>query len=833
VLPQTVLTAQAQRNYWERRGVYKRMLTDLRYALRGLRRSPAFAVTAILAAALGIGAATAVFSVVDRILFRALPYAHADRMVSVGMLAPLDTNEFMFAVEYFDLQRSTATKQTPFESASAFQAGSYACDLTEQNPLRMDCLRLQANFLDTFGVAPLLGRTFTADEDHPGGPRAAMISYALWQSRFAGDPHVLGRSIPVDGAATIIVGVLPQTFEMPTLTTADVLLPLALADTERQGRALRVFARLKPGVKPPAAMAQLQPHFERAMVDVPPQFRKEISFRVRPIRDRQVGDVRLASLALFGSVIAVLLIACANIANLLLARAVVRDRELAMRTVLGASRARLARQALTESLLLGGLGGAAGCALAFALLRVFIGIAPGALPRLAEASIDLRVLLFAVAATLASSLLFGIAPALRAPRAVSIAGWHATGPARTILRSALVTTQIAVSMVLLTGAGLLLRSLWKLESVPLGMETSRVIAAHFTLGRQRYLRPEDQLAFVRDLERRITGVPGLQAAAVTDSLPPTGGMRGHPLAAIGVEGRAARPEGTGGMVGWRYVTPGYFETLGVPVIRGRAFLATDRDPGVHSVILSEGLARRLFPDSDALGQRIRRGEGPWSTVVGITRDVKNDGLAKEAWPEYYELRKSVIDFNYQQQEPPLGWRSIYVVVRTAIPPSMAAANLRTLIESLDSTLPVETQTMDARLDGITARPRFNAFLLAVFAAMGALLAATGLFGMMAFLVAQRTREIGVRMALGATPAAILRWTLRHAARWTVAGLALGVGGSLALARVLRALLFQVEPGDPRVIGGALFLLGFVALAAAAAPARRAARLQPMETLRAE
>ena len=809
------------------------MLSDLRYALRGLRRNPAFAITAILAAALGIGAATAVFSVVDRILFRALPYPHANRMASVGMLAPLDTNEFMFAVEYFDLMRSTTEKQTPFESVTAFQAGSYACDLTEQNPVRMDCLRLQANFLDAFGVAPFLGRTFTAEEDHPNGPRAAMITYALWQSRFAGDPRVLGRTIPIDGTPISIVGVLPKTFEMPTLTTADVLLPLALAETERQGRALRVFARMKPGVEPPAAMAQLQPHFERSMVDVPPQFRKEISFRVRPIRDRQVGDVRLASLALFGSVIAVLLIACANIANLLLARAVVRDRELAMRAVLGASRARLARQALTESLLLGVLGGAAGCALAVVLLRLFISIAPGGLPRLDEASIDLRVLVFAVGATLAASLLFGIVPALRTPRAASIAGWHATGPARTILRAALVTTQVAVSMILLTGAGLLLRSLWKLESVPLGMETSHVITAHFTLGRQRYTRSEDQVAFFRDLEQRLASVPGLQASAITSSVPPTGGTQGHPLSAIGVEGQPSRPEGTGGMVGWRYVTPGYFDTLGVPILRGRGFIATDRDPAAHAVVLSETLARRLFPDGNALDQHIRRGDNPWATVVGIARDVRNDGLAKETWPEYYELRKTVVDNTFPQQDPTYGWRDAYVLARTTIPPAMATANLREAIASLDATMPVEIETMISRLDGVTARPRFNAFLLAVFAAMGALLAATGLFGMMAFLVAQRTREIGVRMALGATPAAILRWTLRHAARWTVAGLAVGVGGSLALARLLQSLLFKVEPSDPRAIGGALLLLCVVALAAAAAPARRAARLQPMETLRAD
>lgn len=380
------------------------MLSDIRYALRGLARNPVFAVTAILAAALGIGAATAVFSVVDRILFRPLPYAHADRMVSVGMMTPLDTNEFMFADSLLDLRRDPG----PFDEVTAFQAGNFDCDLTEQNPLRLRCLRLQGNFLETFGVSPLLGRSFTSQEDHPGGPAAAMISYGLWQSRFAADPAIIGRTMPVDGGAITIVGVLPKTFEMPTLTPADVLLPLALNEaTERQGRVLRVFARLKPGVAEPRAMAQLQPFFERGMETVPAAFRKEVHFAVRAIRDRQVGDVRLASLALFGSVLAVLLIACANIANLLLARAVSRERELVMRAVLGATRARLARQALTESLVLGIAGGAAGCALAFGLVRVLTAIAPGGLPRLDQASLDPRVLLFTVAATLVSSLFLG------------------------------------------------------------------------------------------------------------------------------------------------------------------------------------------------------------------------------------------------------------------------------------------------------------------------------------------------------------------------------------------------------------------------------------------
>ena len=715
------------------------MLADLRYALRGLLRNPVFAVTAILAAALGIGAATAVFSVVDRILFRPLPYAHADRMVSVGMMTPLDVNEFMFADSFLDLRRDPG----PFEEVTSFEAGAFDCDLTEQNPLRLRCLRLQANFLETFGVSPLLGRIFTSQEDHPGGPAAAMISYALWQSRFAGDPAVIGRTMPVDGGAVTIVGVLPKTFEMPTLTPADVLLPLALNEaTERQGRVLRVFGRMRPATTETRAMAQLEPFFERGMATVPAAFRKEVHFTVRAIRDRQVGDVRLASLALFGSVLAVLLTSCANIANLLLSRAVTRERELVMRAILGATRGRLARQALTESLVVGVAGGAAGCALAFALVRTFAALAPQGLPRLAEASIDPRVLLFTVAATLGSSLLFGIAPALRAPRADTIGGWHAVGGGRSILRSALVTVQIAVSMILLTGAGLLLRSLWKLENVPLGIESEHVLTAHFTLGRQNYAQPAGQFAFFQRLESRLAGLPGASATAISDSLPPAGGTHGRPLVAIDVEGRPKPPEGTGGMIAWRFVTPGYFAALGTPILRGRAFTQEDRGPDAYAVILSDGFARKLFPGEDALGKHIQAGwEGPWGTIVGIAADVKNRGPEQPTAPEYYLPRKSVVDSIFRNQDPTYGWRSAWVIVRTPLDPAPMAASLREAIQSLDPTVPVEIATMQERLGEIIARPRFNALVLASFAAMGTLLAATGLFGMMSFLVAQRTREI--------------------------------------------------------------------------------------------
>lgn len=811
--------------------VLETTLRDTRYAIRGLRRNPAFSLTAILAGALGIGASTAVFSAVDRILFRALPYTGEDRLVSVGMMTPLDTNEFLFAEPYIDLRRDPG----PFQEVTAFQAGAIPTDLTENNPVRLRALRIEANFLEVFGIRPLTGRAFTRQEDRPGGPPVAIISHGLWRSRFAADPHAVGRTLLLEGAPVEIVGVLPKDFEMPTLTEADVLFPLALNEaTERSGRAFRVFARLKPGITVRQAIAQLQPQFQRALETVPPQFRKEISLRVRPVRDRQVGDVRAASLALFGSVLAVLLIACANIASLLLARAVTRERELAIRAALGASRLRLARQTLTESLLLSAVSGAVGCALAWALLHIFVAIAPAALPRLEEATVDARALLFTLVAALASGLLFGIAPALRQSSSLLVAGGRATIRSRGGLRSALVALEIAFSMVLLTGAGLLLRSLWKLESVPMGMRTDHVLIARFVLGRQRYTSDEQQLSFFNELERRLATTAGVEAMAITDSMPPSGGMRGRPLAAIDIEGRPRRPEGTGGMVGWRYVTPGYFAALGIPIVRGRPFSEQDQDPSAFVAILSDSLARRMFPHEDPIGKRILEGpRGQWTTIIGVARDVTNLGATRESWPEYYIVRKHSADFNFENQEPGSGWRSAIVLARTAVDPRLAAGSIRAILGSLDPTLPVEMETMHQRLQEIDQRPRFYAVLLAVFAAMGVLIAAVGLFGVMSFLVAQRAREIGVRMALGATPARIVRMTLASAARWTAAGVVIGAGGSLAAARLLRSLLFQVEPGDPAAVFAAMALLGAVALIAAAASARRASRLDPIETLRQE
>ncbi|MGA2599735.1 MAG: ABC transporter permease [Bryobacteraceae bacterium] len=800
---------------------------DLRYAARGLRRNPLFTLTAVLAAALGIGSTTAVFSVVDRILFRSLPYPHDERLVSLGMMAPLDTNEFLFGENYFDWRRH----QAPFESVTSFVAGNYDCDLTQANPVRLSCADVEGNFLDTLGRPPLLGRSFTPQEDKPGAAKTALMFYGVWRSRFGGDPNVVGKIVSLDGQPVTIVGVLPPDFEMPTLSTPDLLMSSQLNEaTNRNGVLLRVFGRLKLGVTVQQAQAAMQPLFARALETVPPQFRKEVFLRVQSLRDRQVQDSRRASWVLLAAVLSVLLIACANIANLLLARSTARQRELAVRAALGAGRARLIRQSLTEAVVLGVLGGVAGYGVAWALLRVFVGIAPGGIPRLEQASLDGRVLLFTIGGALLSGIVFGLAPALQKVRAEVLTGWRTAGAPRATLREWLVAAQIAMSLVLLTGAGMLLRSLWKMESVPLGMETQHVVTAEFTAGTQRYSDNARLLQFFDELQTRLQRLPGASASALSDSIPPSGGTRGRPYSTIHVEGVPPMTEGTGGMVMWRYVSPGYFSTLGIRILRGRGFREEDRTAAEQNVVLSESYAHRLFPNGDAIGHRLLIDGG--ERVIGIAADVKDLGPMQAADPEFYVVRRRGVDGVFRNQAE-FGWRHAFVAVRTPVDSRVMAGWIRKELGEIDPEMPVSISTMQQRVGKLAARPRFNALLLALFAGVGVLLAMIGLYGVMAFLVGQRTQEIGVRMALGATPRDITQMVLSRAARWTVAGLAGGLIGSLFATRILRSMLFDVPERDPWTYGMVLPLLLLIALTAAWIPSRRAARVHPMTALRHE
>jgi predicted permease len=820
---------QTKELYREQRGILliDSFLQDLQFALRGLRNRPGFALVAILTLALGIGSTTAVFSVVDRILFRSLPYPHDDRLVSFGDKAPFEANEFVLGPDYVDWKKA----QTPFESVTSFVPGGADCDLTEKNPVRLKCALVESTFLPTFGIQPFLGRNFSSDEDRPNAPRVALITYGLWRSRFASDRELPGRAISLDGRPTTVVGVLPPQFEMPNLGHDDILVPAALDGSTDRGpnarqQILRAFARLKPGLTITQAAAAMEPLFQQSLNYVPPQFRREVSFRVRSLRDRQIQDARVASWVLLGAVLAVLLVACTNVANLLLARATSRTRELAVRTALGATRARLARQSLTESLLLGVLGGLAGCWIAQLLLRLFVSIAPEGIPRLEQAAIDVRVLLFALGVSLVSGVLFGLAVALRPPAPELLTGKENRATSRGMLRQVLVTVQIAVSLILLAGAGLLLRSFWNLETVTLGMDTKSVLTAGIDLVEYRYPDSAKQFAFFNYLEARLKQMPGVTALALSDTLPPSGGSQATFLSSIEIPGHTKFSAGTGGMISYRFVTPAYYPALGIPILRGRGFREEDRSSAERPVILSESLARRLFPNGeDSLGKSFRFGsQNEWRTIVGVAGDVKNNGLAAPADPEFYLPWKNESTGYY---------RSAHFTVQSAINPQAIAKWIRSETAAIDATVPVTIEGMQTRIGKLAQRPRFTAVLLSLFAGMGVLLAGIGIYGVVGFLVAQQTREIGIRIALGASPQSILRLILSNMLRWTVAGAALGILGAWFCSRLLESLLFDVRAHDPILFASALLLLLAVAFLAAWIPARRAMRVDPVVALRYE
>lgn len=799
---------------------------DLRYALRSFGRNPAFTLTAVLAAALGIGASTAVFSVVDRILFRSLPYPHEEQLVSLGMTAPIEPTEFVFGPDYLEWRQ----ERTAFQGFASY-SGSTDCDLSEQNPVRLSCVRVESTFLPVFGIQPVVGRNFTAEEDRPNAPRVVLISNGLWRSRFGGDPSVAGRTISLDGLSATIIGVLPADFELPNLTRADVMMPQALdeaAQQRPQGAVLRVFARLKPGVTPEQARAALEPLYQRSVTFVPPRFQKMVGLRVRSVRDRQVQDARLVSWMLFGAVGAVLLIACANVANLLLARAAGRSRELAVRAALGAGRGRLIRQTLTESLALALIGGVAGCLLAALLLKLFVLIAPQGIPRLDQAALDLRVLLFTFGVSVFSGALFGLAPAFENPfRFAGLAGSRALGPSRHLFRQFLMAAQFAVSVILLAGAGLLLHSLWNLQRVPLGMEPETVLTADLALAVHSYPDAKRQAAFFEELETRLARFPGI-TVALSDSVPPAGQMHVRPYVTLDVEGRPPMEPGIRDMVVWRMVTPGYFSALGIPILKGRAFQDQDRASSENLVVLSDSLARRLFPGEDPLGKRIKL--DPWFIVVGVARDVRNNGLTAQADPEFYVVRKhSTGDPSWRSTSP----RRATLLVRSSLAAQTVSEWIRSETSQMDATLPVQIVPMTQRVGRLAERPRFNAVLLGLFAAIGVLLAAIGLYGVVSCLVIERTQEIGVRMALGATPGRIAKMVLFNTARWTAAGAVAGLAGAWIATGWLTTMLFQVSARDPRVLGAAVALLLSVGLLAAWLPSRRAARVDPMAALRQE
>jgi predicted permease len=797
---------------------------DVRYALRGFRRNPVFTITAVATLALGIGATTAVFSVVDRILFRSLPYAHDDRLVSVGLTAPIIPQEFMLGGSFYDWRDN----QKPFEAFTS-ETGVNECDLTEHNPARLRCASVEADFLPTFGISPILGRNFLPEEDRPKGPKVALISYGLWLSQYGRDPGVVNRLVDIDGNQIRVVGVLPKDFEMPTLQAADVLVPQALDEAAQRkaepGAVMYAFARLKPGVTIEQAERELQPVFNYSLSLAPPQFRKEVHLRVRSVRDREVHDVRLVAWILLGAVLSVLLIACANVASLLMARAAAREREQAVRSVLGASRGRLVRQALTETLLLSMVGAVAGCILAEMLVRVFVAIAPSGIPFLAKAHLDLRIVLFTVLLSLLCGAMFGAWPALLKPRTRALAARSLGSARNALLRRALVTGQIAVSMILLTGAALLLRSFSNLEKQNMGMQTQGVLAAQIALPRYRYTTTQQQMDFYLKAEAALRRQPGIVSVGMADSLPP-GEIHGRQIFSnIAVAGRPRSMDGTGGMVTWRRVTPDYFKSLDIPIVRGQGFTEQQRTSTDRFLVLSSLLASRIFGNEDPVGQHLQPvPNGPWYTVLGVAANVKNAGLSGEDEPEFYQLRRSLAE----------DWNPWSVMLlKTSLSPEAAAPWVRSQIAQIDPTVPVEIETLSQTVSKLADRPRFETALLGFFALCGLAMAVIGLYGVIAFVAAQRTQEIGVRMALGATRLDILRLIAVQGVRLIALGGVVGLAAAFALARLLKSLLYNVGPHDPAIYAVVALLLVLVALAATLIPARAAMKVEPVEALRYE
>jgi putative ABC transport system permease protein len=810
---------------------------DVRYALRGFRRSPVFTVTVILTLMLGIGATTAVFSVVDRILFRSLPYAHADRLVSLGIVHSLETQEFVMGNFYSDWRAN----QRPFEAVTSESTGPWECDLTERSPAQLSCESVEGNLLSTLGVSPVRGRNFLPEESRAGGPNVALISYGLWLNRFALDQRILNKTINIDGQPVQVVGVLPKDFEMPRLESADVLYPFQVDEVANRkanggyGSPRRIFARLKPGVTVDQAQQDMEPLFQESLKQVPADIRKQMHLMVRSMRDKQMQDVRVTAWVLFGTVLAVLLIACANVASLLMARAAARRRELAVRSVLGASRGRLVVQALTEAMLLALSGAGAGCLLAEGLLRLFVAIAPANVPYLNQVHLELRIVGFAVLVSVLCGLLFGLAPAFEKPTAEMLAGRSGRNATRATLRQWLVVAQIAASMVLLTGAMLLVRSFWKLEHEQLGIRTDRTLTVSVTLGSYNYGTPQRRMVFFQELEKRLRFGPGVSDVALSDSVPPenfhNGGQR---IEDIVVEGRPRPHEASGELVTFRRVSPDYFRTLSIPIVRGESFTDAERGSKEHFVILSNKLAGRLFPGQDALGQRMQMGSGdanPASyTVVGVAADVKNGGLTGEELPEYYRLRRD----QAEDWECCGHWgQTAVVILRSSLPAEALSPWIRTQAAAIDPALSVDIATMQLRVSKLADGPRFQTLLVGFFAMTGLVLAVIGLYGVISFLVAQRTQEIGVRMALGSTRSGILWLVCGRSLRLILWGTGVGLVAALTVSRVLGSLLYEIGSRDPLSFATVTLVLIAVALMATLIPARSAAGVDPMVALRCE
>ena len=809
---------------------------DVRFGARALRRNPGFAGIAVITLALGIGATAAVFSVVNAVLFRPLPWAEPDRAVMIWSKWTSFDKTWVAAGEVVDYRRRAKS----LDQVAAWSEGQVNL-VGDGEPERVAAASVSANTFSTLGVSPFAGRTFTAAEDAPNGPRVVVLGHALWTRRYAADPGIVGRSIQINGQGHEVLGVMPAGFVLPTdyqnPQPSQLWVPLQMdpASTNHGSHGLYSAARLNSGFTVRQAADELHA-IARAMTQeglYPVQM--QFDTVVLSLTDEVVGTVRQAVWLLFGAVAFLLLIVCANVANLLLARAEGRQREIAVRAALGASGARVVRQLLTESLVLTVTAAVAGLAIAYGGVRFVAWWNPASVPRVSAVTVDATVLLFTAIVAIATTIGYSLAPAARALRVDLTdslkdgAQSASSGGTRQRFRNGLVVVEMALAVVLLVGAGLMLRSLWALNRVALGFEPSRVQTMRIALPQGSYEQPEQVIDFYARLLDRIRQLPGVRMAGAVRSLP-LGSTIGD--WGLQVEGYTP-PPGTNAKGDWQIVTAGYLEAMGERLIRGRAITEADKTDTMPVALINEEMARLYWPGRDPIGGRIKLGGGdnpprPWVTVVGIVSDVRHNGITNVVKEKFYIPHPQW----HRSTGNPI--RAMSLVIKTEQDPRGLVRPVREAIRQLDPALPVaDVRTMDDVVAATLSAPRFTGMLLGVFAGLALLLSAIGIYGVLSYVVSRRTREIGIRVAVGAGRGQVMRLVLASGIGLAVAGLAIGLIIAAVAAQLMRTMLHDVTPGDPATFAAVAAVLTTVAILASLVPAWRATRVNPISALKAE
>ncbi len=809
---------------------------DVRYGIRRLAHSPGFTIVAVLTLALGIGANTAIFSVIDAVLLRPLPFPQSSRLVSVRTVdAVRDRGNPITSASYPDFF-DWRSENRVFSGITAFRDSDFTLTGIPQ-PLHLTGEMVTAGFFTTLGVGPRIGRAFRPEEEK-AGHEVVILSHRLWQTVFQSDPKILGRLITLDGRGYTVVGVMPAGFHFPIETPPVELWTTISVDAkgktpmtaQRGAHLLQVVARLKPGV----GLAQAQADMGRINANLKAQYPETNTHfggaRVVPELDLLVGNVKPALLVLFVAVGLVLLIACVNVANLLLARSMARQKEMAIRAALGASQGRIARQLLAESIVLSLAGGLVGLLLAAWATTGLVRLVPQNIPRMGQIGIDGPVFLFTLLASVATGMLFGLAPALHASKTGLVEPLNESsrglsgGVRHQRVRSALVVVEMGLALALLAGAGLLIRSFSRLERVNPGFNPQNLLTFTFDLPDARYTT-EQQVNFYDQLLRRLNALPGVRSAAAIKPLPLSSNNMDIGFSVVGRPSTPAdRPDSF-----FRLVSPGYFRTMGIPLIEGREFNAHDTRTSAPVVIVNQSFARKYFPGQDPVGQRVVPGAAdhpvkklPEYEIVGVVGNVLSTNLSDPPQPEYYVPYSQIMFGGYS------------IVVRADMAPEGLASAVRGVVRGMDPDVPVyDMKTMDQYLGTAVAEPRFSMLLLSIFAALALVLTAIGLYGVIAYAVAQRTHEIGIRIALGAGPGDVLGDVLGSGARIALLGVVCGTAGALAATRLLRGLLYGVSASDPATFAAVALLLFGVAMLACYIPARRAMRVDPVIALRQE